>query len=121
MKKILLAVLLLGILACSKHGDPLSPINVTKPPTPTNFAVTSPNPGIFNLSWDIDDPASVSYYRLYYIDPVFYQLEFADTTAATSVQFDVGTAISQLTWGVASVTTENVEGTIVYASSQPVE
>ncbi|MFH1755034.1 MAG: hypothetical protein ABIA59_04970, partial [Candidatus Latescibacterota bacterium] len=95
---------------------PLPQLAVIVPPAPANFTVTSPAPGIFNLTWDIDDPAVVSYYRLYYRDPIFFQLTFADTTASTSLQFDVGVAITDILWGVSSVTIENVEGGIVYAS-----
>jgi hypothetical protein len=117
MKK-LLPVIILLIFACSKHDDPPTRVSVVEPPTPFNFTVLSPTPGIFDMSWDIDDPSVVSYYRLYYLDPFFSQLTFADTTAATSIQFDVGAAITELMWGVSAVTVENVEGTIVYATVQ---
>jgi hypothetical protein len=117
MKK-LLPIIFLLIFACSKHDDPPPQISVIEPPIPTNFTVTSPTPGIFDLSWDVGDPSAVNYYRLYYLDPFFSQLTFADTTAATSIQFDVGAAITELMWGVSSVTVENVEGTIVYATVQ---
>ncbi len=119
MKKfVLILILFLSVLACSKHDDPPLRIDVIEPPTPFNFTVVSPTPGIFDLSWDIDDPSSVSYYRLYYLDPIYLQLTFADTTAATAIQFDVGAVITELMWGVSSVSIENVEGTIVYASVQ---
>ncbi len=117
MKKLAL-VLVMVIIACSNHDDPPVRIDVIEPPVPVNFSVLSPAVGVFNLSWDINDPSLVSYYRLYYVDPFFGQLTFADTTAATSIQFDVGAAITDLLWGVSSVTIQNVEGTIVYASVQ---
>jgi hypothetical protein len=115
MKKLAL-VLIFVLLACSKHDDPPMRVDVIEPPSPFNVSVFSPTPGVFNLSWDIDDPSVVSYYRLYYLDPFFFHLTFADTTAATSIQFDVGAAITELMWAVSSVTIENVEGGIVYAS-----
>lgn len=115
MKKIAL-VLIFVLLACSKHDDLPMRVDVIEPPAPFDVTVFSPAPGVFNLSWDIGDPSVVSYYRLYYLDPFFFDLTFADTTASTSIQFDVGAAITDLIWGVSSVTIENIEGRIVYAS-----
>jgi hypothetical protein len=117
MKKLMLVLIFL-LFACSNHDDPPLQINVIKPPAPFNITVLSPTPGIFDLSWEIGDPSVVSHYRLYYLDPFFFQVTFADTTAATSIQFDVGAAITELIWGVSSVTVENVEGEIVFASIQ---
>ncbi|NIM19442.1 MAG: hypothetical protein GTO51_03570 [Candidatus Latescibacteria bacterium] len=115
MKKLML-VLVLAVIACSNHDDnPPPQLPITVPPSPTNFTVTSPSPGIFDLSWGISDPSVVSHYRIYLLDP-FLGPVFADTTAATSIQINVGTAVSDLIWGVSSVTLQNVEGYIVYAS-----
>lgn len=115
MKKIAL-VLIFVLLACSKHDDPPMQVDVVEPPAPFDVTVFSPTPGVFNLSWDVGDPSVVNYYRLYYLDPFFFDLTFADTTVGTSIQFDVGAAITDLMWGVSAVTIENVEGRIVYAS-----
>jgi hypothetical protein len=108
-------VLILALLACSKHNDPPSPLDVNEPPTPANFTVSNPAPGIYDLAWDISDPAVVKYFNLYYLDPYTGPV-FADTTAATSIQVNVGVAVSGLTWGVSSVSISNIEGRIVYAS-----
>ena len=114
MKKLSI-VLILVVLACSNHDDPPSPLGVSAPPTPTNFTVASPSPGIYDLAWDINNPSAVKYFNLYYLDP-FSGPVFADTTAATSLQVNVGGPVSGLTWGVSSVSVGNVEGHIVFAS-----
>lgn len=108
-------VLILVLLACSNHDDPPSPLGVSEPPTPANFTVASPSPGIYDLAWSISDPSAVKFFNLYYLDP-FSGPMFADTTAATSIQVNVGAAVSGLTWGVSSVSVGNVEGRIVFAS-----
>ncbi len=114
MKKIPIFLVLL-LLACSNHDNPPPQLPIVEPPTPENFTVTSPSAGIYDLSWSVSNPSVVNYYNLYYLDP-YYGPIFADTTAATSIQLSVGGGFSGIVWGVSSVTIENVEGRIVYAS-----
>ncbi len=119
MRKLsLLFILVLALSDCSKHGDMPAQLPIIVPPVPGNFTVDSCSNGVYSLSWDVSDPAVVSHYRIYTVDSYFGP-SFADTTSATSIQITIinlpGVCVPGLTWGVTSVTIENIESRMAYA------
>jgi hypothetical protein len=115
MKKLLFLIPLI-LLSCTKHNDFPQSIDVVEPPVPTGFTVAMPNLGEYVLDWDVADPAAVSYYRIYIYSP-YTGPEVFDTTSVSEYSKDLGIPLTELIWGVSSVTFENVESKIVYASA----
>lgn len=89
-------------------------LEVLEPPVPFNFSVTTDDHITFALDWEVDDPAIVSYYRIYatsaLTSPVV--LDSTVSTSATVVTED-GLPIRGITFCVTSVTPESVESRLV--------
>lgn len=107
--------------ACSRHDDKPPMLGVQQPPNPQNVTVTTPDQGVtFMITWDVNNPALVAYYNIYTQDPFTGQATFTDSTTTTTVQVTTGgIPVPGLVFGVASVTTENVESQIIFASADP--
>ena len=104
--------------ACARHNDfpPLLPIQ--EPPVPQNFTVTTPDDQLYDLSWSVDNPSLVAFYQIYTLNLFTGLPEPVDTTTTTAVQINVGTPFPGLTFGVSSITTENVESSAVFAQAE---
>lgn len=106
----------LSILAagCSKkHEDFPDPLGVSVPQNVINLTVTNPQNFDYDLSWGVNDPGTVQYYRVYWsiIDGVAFILA-EDTVATTSVAYDTS-PFAAFAFGVSVVSNENVEGAMV--------
>lgn len=119
MKKAIMIVALLVTAGCSQHGDLPAPLAVDEPQMVTNFTVTNVGGGDYDLSWEIGDATLVDHYNVYVVlDPFTGELsdeplESTDTFLGVSLGFE----IPLLTFGVTVVSTEHVEGEIVFATS----
>lgn len=118
LKMALWLSLVLVVGACSRHsGDFPNPIGVEAGSAPRNFAVTTGDNILYTLTWEISDPTTVSYYRSY----VFLGqqlLRGPDSTSVTTVQYDFGAPVQNVTFGVSSVSVDNVESSIVYGAAR---
>jgi hypothetical protein len=108
MKKLLFVGILI-LCSCSRHDDLPPALDVLEPPVPTNLTVETTDYITFQLSWQVDDPSVVSYYRVY------SRFEFSspaleDTTRFTSVQVSSPIPVPGVIFCVSAVTIENVEG-----------
>ena len=116
MKKLFVVAALL-LAACSDDLPFPPTIARVVPSTPSNLMVTTPDDMVFTLTWTVSDPATIQFYRLYTLDPIFGQPVFADTTAMDSVQLATPIPTPGIVFGVSSVSTGNIESRIVYASA----
>ena len=118
MKRSLVAIAcILALSACSKHTDFPSMLPIVAPPAPSNFTVTTSNDIVYDLSWTINNPSAVAYYRLYAQDLFTGAPVLADTTMTTAVQVDLQVPVPGVVFGVSSVSNGNVESAIVYGSA----
>jgi hypothetical protein len=110
---------LAGLLLCACAEDlPFPPAIVgVRPSEPSNLSVTTLDDMVFTLTWTVSNPATVQFYRLYSLDPIFGQPVFADTTAVDSVQVVTPIPTPGIVFGVSSVSTDNIESRIVYGSA----
>jgi hypothetical protein len=114
MKKLLLLFIPVIFLSCSKHDNFPMAIDVASPQVPANFIVEMPDIGIYELDWEVADSTQVSYYRIYIFDPFSGPAAF-DETAVSEYYYEFPIAVTEVVWGVSSVSIENVESKIVYA------
>ena len=114
MKKIIVLVVLL-IISCAKHENFPNEVNVNQPPTPADFVVTMCPDGNYTLNWFVQDSLSVSYYRVFVIDPYTGPDEL-DTTSVSNYAIDFRPLIvTGIIWGVSAVSVDNIEGRMVSA------
>lgn len=108
----LAALLLTG--ACSKKNtDYPTSLGVSQPQNVTNLSVTNPQAFDYDLDWDVADPGTVAYYRVYWsLDGMQFALG-ADSVMTTSVA--VSSPLPAAVFGVTVVSTEYVEGAMVTA------
>jgi len=112
------SVLVLGLVSgCSKkHEDFPDPLGVSVPQNVTNLTVTD-GAGVFEyiVDWDITDPSTVEYYRVYWsLDGSQFALG-ADTVMTTSATFTAPLPVAA--FGVSVVSDEFVEGAMVRADT----
>lgn len=115
-------MLLLG--ACSRHDNlpPMLVLPAGDPPTPVFFPVSTTDSITFDLDWTVSDPSNVSHFRVYTIIPLFgipLQIIEDTTPGETSSMSKTttpipGVPVTDVTFGVSSVTTGNIESTIVF-------
>ena len=108
----IIILLMVFVGACARHDDNPPPLHsLIEPPVPQNLTVTPTDTTAtrFDLRWDVSDPSVVDFYKVYLIDPIF-GTTFLDTTQSTTVQVITGVTFVTVTFGVSSVTVENVEG-----------
>ncbi|MBI4720709.1 MAG: hypothetical protein HY770_05735 [Chitinivibrionia bacterium] len=117
MKKLLILIPLI-LLSCAKHNDFPPAVDVAEPPVPADFTVTMPDLGVYELDWHVADSSLVSYYRIY-IYSLYTGPEEVDTTSVSEYYTDFGFPVTEVIWGVSSISVENVESKIVYASAAP--
>jgi len=111
------AIMLIAVVSCSRHEDLPDPLPLVTPPMPS-LTVSTPDSMTFNLSWTVSDPTVVNYYRIYTIIPLIGTQ--IDTTSATNaVVGPLGTVFPGLTFGVSSVTFQNVESVIDFKPAIP--
>ncbi len=110
------AIVAFGATGCAKHEGLPTQLSLLTPPTPSNFVVTSPAAGDFDLTWDISDPTNVDHYNVYLVDPFFGPAKVAEA-ATTTFLASVPGVTGGVEFGVAAVTSENVEGTMVFATA----
>jgi hypothetical protein len=110
----LCVITLLALAACARHESLPPALKVMEPPVPTNVSVETVDYVTFHLSWEVDDPSVVSYYRLYW-KSAFSAVAPLDTTVHTSAQVTTegGLPVHGIIFCVSSVTTENVESRLV--------
>jgi hypothetical protein len=119
VKRIVVFLGLIVVLAaaCSRHDDSVPPpLGVATAPAPSNFTVATTDFVVWNLSWTISDATNIRFYHIYTQDP-FTGLAAqppVDTVMTTSVQINTIGALPGLVWGVASVSNDNVESTIIF-------
>ncbi len=119
MKK-LVVVLILMLSACARHDDLPPPLNVTVPPMPQDLVVETVDWITFTLSWNIADPSIVKEYRLYWrfaSTSVELLPETVDTTTV-SISVDPPIPAPGIIFCVSSVTTENVESSLVCGAAE---
>ena len=99
---------------CSKqHEDFPDPLGVSAPQKVTNLSVTNPQLFDYDLDWDIGDPATVEYYRVYWSLDGFQFALGADSVMTTSASFAAPLPVAA--FGVTVVSDEFVEGAMVTA------
>jgi hypothetical protein len=108
---------LMQFTACARHKDFPAMLPVIAPPTPTNFAVTTTDDVIYDLSWSVSDPSSVAMYRIYSLDIFTGAPTVLDTTTATAAQVNTLVPTPGFVFGVSSVSVQNVESRVVFASA----
>lgn len=116
MKKLLL----IGILvfcACAKHDDLPPAIDVIEPPVPADLTIQTTDFMTFQLSWTVDDPSVVAYYRIYSRFD-FSSPALEDTSTVTSVQVTSTIPIPGVIFCVSTVTLENVESVLVCETAE---
>jgi len=104
--------------ACSRHDNFPPMIPVQNPPVPQNFTVTTQDNVTFDLTWSVNNPSLVAYYRLFTLNPLTGAAEPFDTTSVTNVQVNIGAEYPDIVFGVSSITTEHVESAVVYGSKE---
>jgi hypothetical protein len=116
MKKLLLVAVVL-FAACTDDLEFPPAISGVVPPTPSNFTVTTPDDVVFTLTWSVSNSANIRFYQLYTVDPFTGRPVFADTSSADSVQLVTPIPAPGIVFGVASVSTDNIESRIAFASA----
>ena len=115
---ILMLLALVAVAACDVEPPLPAMVQLVTPPVPQNFTVTTQNSVDFDLDWTISDPTLVvKFYRVYTIVPILdiASQTFVDTIPRSSTSFSTQILpIPGTTFGVSSVTDENVESTIVF-------
>jgi len=106
-----LATLALAIGCAKKNTDYPSPLNVSQPQNVTNLSVTNPQGFDYDIDWDIGDPGTVAYYRVYWSLDGTQFARGADSVMTTSVA--VSAPLPAAYFGVTVVSTEFVEGAMV--------
>jgi hypothetical protein len=110
----LLATLALAVFVagCSQHSDTPTKYSFTPAPKVSNVQVTGVpgEPGVYDVTWDVDDDTAVANYRIYVFDPFTGAPELVGEPTTPSAQVVVGLEIGGLAFGVTAVTVENVEG-----------
>ncbi|UCG51260.1 MAG: hypothetical protein JSW58_13850 [Candidatus Latescibacterota bacterium] len=111
-------VFVLVMAACSRHDSDLpQPLPIIEPPTPINFIVSTQDSIVYDLSWDVEDPSVVSYYRVYTQVLIPYVEPQIDTTTVTSVHVDLGLPLP-VGFCVSSISVENVESRLNCATGE---
>jgi hypothetical protein len=112
-------VLVLVLGGCPKHENFPTALEITVPPTPSNFNITVPSSSTtYTFEWEISDPASVKGYRLYNIGLFATPELLADETTITGTEVTppaFGYSLSGLQFGVSAVSIDNVEGPMAVA------
>jgi hypothetical protein len=112
------SVLTLGLATgCSKkHENFPDPLGVSAPQKVTNLSVSDGGGTfVYIVDWDITDPSTVAYYRVYWsIDGQQFALG-ADTVMTTSATFTAPLPVAS--FGVTVVSDEFVEGAMVTADT----
>jgi hypothetical protein len=111
--KRLFVTLVLVLVACARHDDPLPPIDVVEPPAPKNLIVETTDQITYHLSWEIDDPMGVKKYFRVYSRFQSSSPAFEDTTSTTAVQVVAPLPIPGISFCVSTVTHENVESRLL--------
>ena len=102
------------VLGCSKkHEDFPEPLGVSAPQNVTDLSVTNPQLFDYDLDWDIGDPGSVEYYRVYWSLDGFQFALGADSVLTTQASFTAPLPVAA--FGVTVVSDEFVEGAMVTA------
>ena len=116
MKKTILLISLLYVIGCSTHEDFPEPLDIQVPPTVNNLSVTHPSDLVYTLDWNVNpgDTALVDHFNVYVVG-AYGVPEFLGSTGRTIVDVTLPFPLSNIFFGVAVVTTENVEGRLVYA------
>lgn len=99
--------------ACSKHNDFPQPLGVSTPPVVSDFtADPGPNAADYDLSWTLANTSAIKGFRLYLLSDFAGSellLEISDPFS-TSVMINTGFPVTGAVFGLATVSTENVEG-----------
>jgi hypothetical protein len=110
-------VLLLVLGGCPKHEDFPTALEITVPPTPSNFNITVPvSSTTYTFEWEISDPTDVKGYRLYLIGLAPNPEFLAETTSLQIVQ-TFASSLTGLQFGVSAVSNDNVEGLMALATA----
>ena len=108
-------VLVLVLGGCPKHENFPAVLDVTVPPTPSNFNITVPDASTaYTFEWEISDPTDVKGYRLYWIG-LTPTPELLAETPDLNIQQTFASSLKGLQFGVSAVSTDNVEGAMTLA------
>jgi hypothetical protein len=104
-----LAVLALGVLGCPKQEDFPAALDLTAPPTPSDFEIIDNGQTAYRFQWVVSDPTNVDRYRLYLMGgPFGPELVYEGTDPFYDETF--GFSIQDLQFAVSAVGTNDVEG-----------
>ena len=100
------------VAGCAQHEDTPTKYSFIPAPKVSNVEVTGvqDEPGVYDITWDVNDDTAVANYRVYIFDPFSGVPELVGEPTTTSAQVVVGLEIGGLAFGVTAVTVENVEG-----------
>lgn len=117
---LVLAILLVGVVGCPKQEDFPAALDLTVPPTPTNFVITRVDPDLtdYDFSWSVGDPTDVDHYRMYLIGGgQLGQDEVLFETPNTTYPATFGFELTGLQFAVSAVSQQGVEGHRKYATA----
>ena len=118
MRIMIWGAVVMALAACSRHSGEFPPtLALVVAPAPSNFAVTTGDNVLYTLTWEVSDPTTVAYYRLYTLDLTGIPVP-RDTTSVSTVQVDTQVPTPGLVFGVSSVSVGSVESSIVYGSAR---
>jgi len=108
-----LAAIVVASGCSKKHENFPAPLGVSVPQKVMNLSVTNPQLFDYDLDWDIGDPSTVEYYRVYGSLDGFQFALVADSV--TTTQPTISSPLPVAYFGVTVVSDEFVEGAMVTA------
>jgi hypothetical protein len=120
VRKTLIVILCaLALAACENREDFPPQYDIDIPPDPTNLSVTWVQArSQYDLTWEIDDPDQLVSQFFVYLSSGLEPPDTIGTTTTTSFSFAWPFELSGLTFGVTSVSEQNVESDPAIAVTQ---
>jgi hypothetical protein len=108
-KTIIIILCAMALAACESREDFPTELNIAPPPQPFNLSITTPTQTQYDLVWEIDDPNLIVDEYYIYLFTGLGPRDSLGTSSNTTFTWTSPFPIAGISFGVTSVTVQNVE------------